>query len=62
MDCMRTLQVMDTIGNINAVMVIHHTDCGGLLVTDAEVHQRMRERDATAAASAGEVTFGTYRQ
>ncbi|KAF2737120.1 P-loop containing nucleoside triphosphate hydrolase protein [Polyplosphaeria fusca] len=39
MDCMRTLQIFDTISNIGAVIVIHHTDCGGLRITDDDVHQ-----------------------
>ncbi|KIM98802.1 hypothetical protein OIDMADRAFT_146505 [Oidiodendron maius Zn] len=62
LDCMRTLQVLDTVGSIGTVLVIHHTDCGGLNITDDEVRQGMFERNPEEAKKVPTTTaFGTFK-
>ncbi|KAH7118516.1 carbonic anhydrase [Dactylonectria macrodidyma] len=60
-DAFRSLEVMGTINPIGLIVVVHHTDCGGLFTTDNEVRSRLSNRAPAHAAAIEEKWFGTFR-
>ncbi|KAH7420211.1 carbonic anhydrase, partial [Cadophora sp. MPI-SDFR-AT-0126] len=61
MDAFRTLQVMGTFAPISLIVVIHHSDCGGLNTTDDEVRSKLSKRAPTHAYEIQESVFGTFK-
>ncbi|KAH7379053.1 carbonic anhydrase [Cadophora sp. MPI-SDFR-AT-0126] len=61
MDAFRSLQVMGTIIPISLVVVVHHSDCGGLNTTDDEVRSKLSKRAPTHAHEVQDTVFGTFR-
>ncbi|PNH35153.1 hypothetical protein VD0002_g9094 [Verticillium dahliae] len=56
-DAKRSLAVMGTIAPLAMIVVVHHTDCGGLCTTDEQVHLRLRER---APSHAHEIKYAIW--
>lgn len=48
---------MGTIAPLAMIVVVHHTDCGGLCTTDEEDHLRLRER---APSHAHEIKYAIW--
>ncbi|CAJ0544067.1 Ff.00g040660.m01.CDS01 [Fusarium sp. VM40] len=60
-DAFRSLEVMGTIGPIDLIVVVHHTDCGALFTTEEEIRSKLSQRAPAHAASIKEKWFGTFR-
>ncbi|CRK28573.1 hypothetical protein BN1708_015248, partial [Verticillium longisporum] len=61
-DAKRSLAVMGTIAPLAMIVVVHHTDCGGLFTTDEEVYLRLRERAPDHAHEIKNMRFGTFTE
>ncbi|USW58794.1 Putative carbonic anhydrase [Septoria linicola] len=55
----RSLSVMGTVAPMGLIAVIHHTDCGGVYISDAEVNQRLASRNPNHAHELP-ASFGTF--
>ncbi|KAL7793097.1 carbonic anhydrase [Trichoderma ceciliae] len=60
MDAMRTISVLQTIGNAKTVVVLHHTDCGMTHFHDAKIKEALleiapQEKDTINASKYGEI-------
>ncbi|KAF2647318.1 carbonic anhydrase [Lophiostoma macrostomum CBS 122681] len=60
LDAMRTIAVLQTIGNPSTIVVVHHTDCGMTHFHDAEIKKALieiapQEKDAINATKYGEI-------
>ncbi|KAL2856709.1 carbonic anhydrase [Aspergillus pseudodeflectus] len=60
-DALRSLEVMGTIGAIDLIVVVHHSDCGGLFTTDDEVRSKLCQRSPIHASTIKDKWFGTFR-
>jgi carbonic anhydrase len=60
-DTFRSLSVMGTLSPIGLVVVMHHSDCGGLNTTDQEVREKLQERAPAHKHEVGDAWFGTFR-
>ncbi|KAL2825851.1 carbonic anhydrase [Aspergillus pseudoustus] len=61
-DALRSLEVMGTIGAIDLIVVVHHSDCGGLFTTDDEVRAKLCERSPAHASKVKDKWFGTFQK
>lgn len=61
-DIFRSLSIMSSIAPIGTLIVLHHTDCGGLLRTDEEVKRILGERNPKHKHDVENVVFGTFRE
>ncbi|GIZ40397.1 hypothetical protein CKM354_000373500 [Cercospora kikuchii] len=57
---LRSLEIMGTIAPIGLVMVIHHSDCGGMNTTDDEIRARLSARVPDHAYEVRDKIFGTF--
>ncbi|KAH7230767.1 carbonic anhydrase [Fusarium solani] len=60
-DAFRSLEVMGTISPIGLIVVVHHTDCGGLFTTEDEIRSKLSNRAPTHASAIKDKWFGTFR-
>ncbi|KAH7002952.1 carbonic anhydrase [Fusarium venenatum] len=60
-DAFRSLEVMGTIGPIDLIVVVHHTDCGAVFTTEEEVRSKLSHRAPAHADSIKDKWFGTFR-
>ncbi|UPK94703.1 hypothetical protein LCI18_005638 [Fusarium solani-melongenae] len=60
-EAQRSLEVMGSIAPIDLVVVVHHTDCGGLFTTDEEVRSKLSNRAPDYASSIKDKWFGTFK-
>ncbi|KAH7369480.1 carbonic anhydrase [Plectosphaerella cucumerina] len=60
-DALRSLQVISSIHPINLIVVVHHTDCGGLFTNDEEVRDKMCARAPAHRDSIRDKSFGTFQ-
>ncbi|KAF5671422.1 carbonic anhydrase [Fusarium heterosporum] len=60
-DAFRSLEVMGSIAPIGLIVVVHHTDCGGMFITEEEIRSHLSERAPAHAASIKDKWFGTFR-
>ncbi|EPE24950.1 beta-carbonic anhydrase, cab [Glarea lozoyensis ATCC 20868] len=61
-EAIRSLEVMGTIGAIQLIVVIHHTDCGGLFTCDDEVRRKLGERAPEHKHLIENKNFGTFQE
>ncbi|KAH6608572.1 hypothetical protein Trco_001918 [Trichoderma cornu-damae] len=60
MDAIRTISILQTIGNAKTVVVLHHTDCGMTHFHDSRIREALveiapQEKDAINASKYGEI-------
>jgi carbonic anhydrase len=60
-DAIRTLAVLQTIGNPTTIVVMHHTDCGMTHFHDAEVKKALVEISPSENASIENMRFGEIK-
>jgi carbonic anhydrase len=60
-DTFRSLSIMGTLMPIGLVVVMHHSDCGGLNTTDQEVREKLQERAPEHKHEVEGTWFGTFR-
>ncbi|KAI9172721.1 Carbon disulfide hydrolase [Paramyrothecium foliicola] len=60
-DAFRSISVMGTIAPMALIIVVHHTDCGGLFTTDDEVRAKLVDRAPDHAFSIRDSKFGTFK-
>ncbi|KAH7129475.1 carbonic anhydrase [Dactylonectria estremocensis] len=60
-DAFRSLEVMGSIHPIDLIVVVHHTDCGGLFITEAEIRSKLSNRAPDHASAIKHKWFGTFR-
>ncbi|EWZ28090.1 hypothetical protein FOPG_17884 [Fusarium oxysporum f. sp. conglutinans race 2 54008] len=60
-DAFRSLEVMGSIAPIGLIVVVHHTDCGGMFTTEEEIRSKLSDRAPAHAASIKDKWFGTFR-
>jgi len=60
-DAIRTLAVLQTIGNPATIVVMHHTDCGMTHFHDAEVKKALVEMAPSEKASIEDMKFGEIK-
>lgn len=58
-DVFRTFEIMSSIAPPGLIIVLHHTDCGALNTTDAEVKSKMLER---APGAKTRDWWGTFKE
>ncbi|KAH7183927.1 carbonic anhydrase, partial [Fusarium oxysporum] len=56
----RSLEVMGSIAPIGLIVVVHHTDCGGMFTTEEEIRSKLSDRAPAHAASIKDKWFGTF--
>ncbi|KAI8401530.1 hypothetical protein FOFC_18399 [Fusarium oxysporum] len=61
-DAFRSLEVMGSIAPIGLIVVVHHTDCGGMFTTEEEIRSKLSDRAPAHAASIKDKWFGTFRE
>ncbi|KAH6661955.1 carbonic anhydrase, partial [Plectosphaerella plurivora] len=61
-DALRSLEVMSSIHPIDLIVVVHHTDCGGLFTNEDEVRAKMSARAPIHANSIQDKCFGTFNE
>ena len=60
-EAIRSLAISQELLGTREIVVIHHTDCGMLTVTDDQIRQRLGESlGPEAAAAAAEITFQPF--
>ncbi|KAK2685037.1 hypothetical protein QWA68_015981 [Fusarium oxysporum] len=59
-DAFRSLEVMGSIAPIGLIVVVHHTDCGGMFTTEEEIRSKLSDRAPAHAASIKDKWFGTF--
>jgi len=57
-DAVRSILTLDAIAGLQAILVVHHTDCGTTLVRDAEVREMMKKRAPERSEEIDKMTFG----
>ncbi|OCL10080.1 carbonic anhydrase [Glonium stellatum] len=57
-DAIRSLAALDTIGNTDTVIIVHHTDCGMAHMPDEAVRQRLKGRAPELSREIDQMTFG----
>lgn len=60
-DAIRSLAVLQTIGNPTTIVVMHHTDCGMTHFHDAEVKKALVEISPSEKASIENMKFGEIK-
>ncbi|KAF4310049.1 hypothetical protein GTA08_BOTSDO01975 [Botryosphaeria dothidea] len=60
-DVFRSLEIMGTILPIGQIVVIHHSDCGGVYTTDDEVREKLSTRAPAHAHEIKDKVFLTFR-
>ncbi|KAB8234325.1 beta-class carbonic anhydrase [Aspergillus alliaceus] len=60
-DALRSLEVMGSIAPIDLIVVVHHTDCGGLFTNDDEIRSKLCDRAPAHASTITDKWFGTFQ-
>ncbi|KAF2167060.1 hypothetical protein M409DRAFT_54272 [Zasmidium cellare ATCC 36951] len=60
-DTFRSLGVVGSISTLGLIVVLHHTDCGGLFRTDEDIRKIWSDRNPEHAQEISTKAFGTYK-
>jgi carbonic anhydrase len=57
-DALRSLVISEQLLGTNTIVIIHHTDCGMLTFTDADIHEKVRSE---LSADADHIAFLPFK-